>query len=1044
MLKSLKKLLPFLIALSIAVAGLAQGTDPDPNEVLPSTLLSKLKYRSVGPTRGGRVTAVAGIPQKPQTFLMGSTGGGVWETTDGGLTWENISDGYFATGSVGAVAVAASDPNVIYVGTGSACPRGNVSPGVGVYKSTDAGKTWKHIGLDKAGQISRIRIHPGDPDLVYVAVLGNVFGSSPDRGIFRSKDGGATWEKVLFINETTGASDLDLNVQNPRILYAGMWRAERKPWTIIDGGPDGGVYKSTDGGDTWEKLEKDLPDGLVGRVGVSISPVNPDRVWVIQEAQEETKGGVFRSDDAGKSFTKTSRDHNLRQRAWYYSHIFADSRDENTVYVLNAAFFRSIDAGKTFERVRTPHGDNHDLWINPENNRIMINGDDGGASVSTNGGETWTTQLNQPTAEFYRVAVDDQFPYRLYGAQQDNTTISVPSQEQDQLTPTESWFDAGGGESGHISLDPKRPNIIYAGNYIGQITRLDREQGHIRDVVAYPQMHDGVAPRDIVFRYQWNAPILVSRHDPGTLYHASQYIHRSRDEGQTWQRISDDLTTDNDAYHDIPGGPIQHDHTGVELYTTVFALEESPFSADELWAGTDDGLLYITQDGGKTWLNITPPDMPKEGTVNSIDVSEHVPGTAYVAVYRYRRNDFHPYVFKTTDFGKSWSILTNGENGIPSDQFVRVVREDPGKRGLLFAGTEYGIYVSFDDGAHWQSMQLNLPITPITDLVLHHQDLVVATQGRSFWILDDITPLHQLTAEMIDSEITLLNPRPAYRTQVRGTEGGRGRSQGIGVTLNFYLKEVPQEPVTLEFLEPDGDSIRTFRSNGNGEDALKIEAGMNQFVWDLAYPKPKLVKGAIMSLARTSGAKAAPGSYGVRLKAGAITREAAFEVRIDPRWNVSASDLQAQFDLATKVGRSLEDVHHSITVIREIRKQAADIASRAKSAGLREDLKGDADALAEKLGKIEEELIQSRNESGQDPINYPPKLDNQFAYLFSIVNGQDAKPTEGSYRRYEDISGEYKVLADQLQKLVDTDLEEFNKKLAQAGAGGVLVPVKEN
>ncbi|MFH1573022.1 MAG: glycosyl hydrolase [Acidobacteriota bacterium] len=624
----MRRYLNLLVAVLAVVSSVALGAQTsaeNPNTVYNPALYGAMKYRLIGPHRGGRVTAVAGVPDEPQTYYMGATGGGVWKTTDGGTAWHNISDGFFKVGSIGAIAAAESDSNVVYVGTGSACPRGNVSIGDGVWKSTDAGKTWKHVGLPKAGQIARIAVHPADPDRVYVAVLGNVFGPGPDRGVYRSRDGGDTWERVLFASDTTGAVDLVMNPGNPRILYACMWRAERKPWTLIDGSDDGGVFKSADGGDTWERLKGGLPEGLVGRPGVAVSPANPERVWVIIESEKEEEGGLYRSEDAGKTWTKISGEHKLRGRAWYYNHVFAGPQDENTVYVLNAPFYKSIDGGKTFEQVRVPHGDNHALWINPRDPRIMINGNDGGANVSYNGGRTWSTQLNQPTAEFYRVTVDSRFPYRVYGAQQDNTTISVPSRTPGGITPQEHWYDVGGGESGHIAVDPRNPDVIYAGNYIGQITRLDRAAGHMRQVNAYPELHDGLAPRDMRYRFQWNAPIRISPHDPRVIYHTSQYVHKSTDGGQTWQVISPDLTTDNDRYQDIPGGPIQHDHTGVELFTTIFAFEESPHQAGFLWAGSDDGLVHLTRNGGKDWSNITPGNMPKDATVNMIELSAHGP-----------------------------------------------------------------------------------------------------------------------------------------------------------------------------------------------------------------------------------------------------------------------------------------------------------------------------------------------------------------------------------------------------------------------------------
>ena len=833
-----KSILLFLLSLSLSVT--AQET----NLQVPLEDYGALKYRSIGPYRGGRVTAVTGIADQPYTFFMGSTGGGVWKTEDGGTVWENISDAYFEVGSIGAVEVAPSDPNVMYVGTGSGSPRGNISPGNGVYKSIDGGHSWEHIGLPKAGLIGKIAVHPQDPNRVYAAVQGNIFGPSHERGVYRSTDGGNNWEQVLYVSDSTGCSDLVLDPSNPRIIYAGMWRAERKPWTLIDGSQEGGVYKSTDGGDKWTLLKGGLSEGVAGRVGIAVSPANPLRVWVIREAKKEQEGGLFRSDDGGKTWERINRDHKLRQRAWYYSRVFADPQDVNTVYVLNTRMYKSVDGGKSFETIPTPHGDNQCLWINPHNPDIMIESNDGGANVSFNGGRSWSTQFNQPTSELYRVSVDNQFPYRVYGAQQDNSTITVPSNSPGGITPKQYWYDVGGGESGHIAVDPYNPDLIYAGNYIGQIDRTDLSRGHSRNVVAYPQMHDGVAPRDIRYRFQWNAPIRISPHDPKVLYHCSQYVHKSKDGGQSWEVISPDLSTNKDAYHDIPGGPVQHDHTGVELYTTIFAFEESPLQRDLFWAGTDDGRVHLSKDGGKNWQEITPKALPQEGTINTIELSAHDPGRAFLAVYKYRENDFRPYIFQTDDFGESWKLLTDGNNGIPENHWVRVVREDPERKGLLYAGTEFGMFVSFDAGKNWQSFQQNLPHTPITDMLIHSDDLVVATQGRSFWILDDLSPIRHL-ADLGKKEKAALFPiRTAYRTQLRGFRGKSvPRNSARGALINFFIRDLPEEEdeIRLTVEDASGETIIVYSSEPDMEKEerkLPLIKGINRLVWNLSYPRP--------------------------------------------------------------------------------------------------------------------------------------------------------------------------------------------------------------
>ncbi len=1004
---------------------------------LAEEALQGMKYRFIGPHRGGRVTAVTGVPSEDFTFYMGATGGGVWETTDGGLTWQNISDGFMDCGSIGSIEVAPSDRNIMYVGTGSASPRGNISPGCGIYKSLDKGKTWKLMGLKDAGQIGKIQIHPKDPNLVYAAVLGNIFGKSQTRGVYRSTNGGLNWERVLFLSDSVGAIDMVMDMSNPRVLYAGMWRAERKPWTMIDGDEQGGLYKTINGGETWEKLDNGLPDGIVGRIGVAVSPVNSQRLWVIQEAKEESKGGIYRSDDGGESWTKTNREHKLRQRAWYYSRIFADPQDENTVYVVNTGFYKSIDGGNTFNRISTPHGDNHCLWINPNKPHIMIESNDGGANVTFNGGKTWTTQYNQPTAEFYRVSVDNQFPYRVYGAQQDNTTLSVYSKSPGGVDPIQDWKVVGGGESGHIAVHPENPEIIYAGNYIGQIDRTDFIQGHSRNVVAYPQMHDGTAPRDIRYRFQWNAPIRISPHDPDILYHCSQYVHKSTDGGQTWEIISPDLTTSKDEYHDIPGGPVQHDHTGVELYTTIFSFEESPLEAGLLWAGTDDGLLHLSKDAGKSWTNITPENMPFEGTINTIELSRHHPGRAFIAVYKYRENDFRPYIFKTEDYGENWELITSEKSGFPQDHFVRVVREHPDRKGLLIAGTEFGMFLSVNEGANWQKFQLNLPVTPITDMLIHRNDLVIATQGRSFWILDDLTPLATLSQEIISKSVHLFKPQSAYYTQLSGFRGGDTQPDRLpnGASLYFHLNNYnsANDTLIIKIKDSKGNLVQSYSNQSDkdeNEKDLEAKKGLNLLYWDMKYPAPDLLSDAFMSLAYTGGAKAPPGAYSIEITYNSEQQEETLQIIKDPRWeDISDKDLMQQFDFTQEVKAKLEEVHDAIRKIRSVREQVSKTAQLAAKHGYSGEIEETAEVIQKKLTALEEELIQTKNESGQDPINYPPMLDDQFAYLYSVSCFQDTKPTKGSYERFKDLKNELEPHMENLKKIMSYEVSNFTALL---------------
>ncbi|MGH9332537.1 MAG: VPS10 domain-containing protein, partial [Vicinamibacteria bacterium] len=1016
-------------------------------QVDPS-LFSGLKYRDVGFSRGGRSTAVTGVRGQPLVYYFGGTGGGVFKTVDAGNTWSNVTDGFLGVGAIGAIAVAPSDPNVIYVGTGSACPRGNISVGDGVYRSTDAGKTWKHVGLRQAGQIGKIRVHPQDENLVYVAALGHMFGPNEERGVFRSKDGGTSWEKVLYVSDGTGVVDLSMDPKNPRNLFASAWRAERKPWTLISASEDSGIYRSTDGGDTWKKLAGGLPEGVVGRSSVSVSPANPDRVWALIEAEGD-RGGVYRTDDGGDSWTRTNGDANLRQRPWYYIHIYADSKDENTVYGLNVGFFKSVDGGKTFDhRIEVPHGDNHDLWLNPDEPLNMINANDGGANVSFDGGETWSTQRNQATAEIYRLVVDDQWPYRLYGSQQDNSTISVPVRSGSgfrQVVP--DWYGVGGCESGHIAVDPRDPDIVYAGCYGGSIERMNRKTGEVREILSYPQLQLGSAARDLKYRFQWNAPIRLSPHDPDILYHASQVVHMSKDHGQSWTVVSPDLTTNNIEHQDYAGGPITRDNTGVEVYNTLFAFEESPHTAGLLWAGSDDGRVHLSRDRGATWKEITPEKMPPGGTVNVIELSAHAAGRAFIAVYRYRQNDFRPYIFRTNDYGESWDLLTDGKNGIPETNFTRAIREDPDRRGLLYAGTEFGMYVSFDDGAHWQRFQLNLPVTPVTDLRVHRKDLVVSTQGRSFWVLDDVSPLHQITDEVRKSDAHLFAPRTAYR-------GGSVE----GASLNYYFSKLPEKEVTLEILDGSGNVIRSFqgkpgeatveqpsprRGPGGGEDPkLPVKEGLNRFQWNLREKGPEIPKG-VVHWGGAPGMKVVPGSYQVRLSTGEWSETRPLEVALTPTVSATLPELTEQYELGKRIAAEVVSLFDALSDLRDVKSQSDEILERVEKAGLEsEEITSSAKSLGEKLTELEEAITQVKSKSGQDPLNFPPKIDNQLTSLYGYVVDGDFPPTAGAYERLEDLEPELSKLRARFEEIVATDVASFNQLVTGISLPPVVVPAK--
>lgn len=1026
-----KTLLPALLLL-LAAASFAQKRSAAASiEKIDEKYFSHMKYRSVGPSRGGRATAVAGVPQKPFTFYMGPQGGGVWRTDDAGWTWENLTDGQIGAGSIGAIAVAPSDPNVIYVGTGSACLRGNVSPGVGLYKTTDEGKTWRFSGLANAGQIGKVVVHPSNPDIAMAAVLGNAFGPSPERGVYKTTDGGASWKRVLFVSDSTGAVDIEMNPANPRILYAAMWRAERKPWTLIDGGMEGGIWRSKDMGETWEKLAGGLPDGLLGRIGLAVSPAQPGRLWAIIQAAEEEKGGVYRSDDGGNSWQRTNRDHELRQRGWYYSHITADPQDPNTVYVNNVGFYKSIDGGKSFDiRIRVPHGDNHGLWINPNNTNIMIHCNDGGATVSVNGGKSWSHQENQPTSEFYRVTVDNQFPYRLYAGQQDNTTISVPSYPLPfSLTATEEWYGVGGSESADVAVDPRNPDIVYATSYSGEITFYNKRTGEMRQVTAYPHYTEGTEQRKLKYRWQWNFPVLISRFNPDIVYNGSNYVHRSTNKGQSWEIISPDLTTKFAEGLGIPGGPIQHDGTGVEVYSSIFALEESPFNEGELWAGSDDGLIHITRDGGKTWKNITPPGMPSMGTVNKIELSSHQPGRALVAVYKYRRQDFKPYIFMTNDFGGSWTLLTNGANGIPDNHFVRAIAEDPDRRGLFYAGTEFGMYVSFNEGKSWQPFQLNLPVTPITDMEVHEKDLVLSTQGRAFWILDDLTPLHQLSDALRGKKTFLYKPRDTYRTNVGGWSGRTA-------DISFYFENKPDTTVRLEIKDSNGRLAAVFTTKPDKtrqEHKLEVKQGANTISWNLTYPGPIMADNfvaMVFSASRAPGPKAVPGTYSVTLTAGSFSQTETFTVKADPRWpHITTADYQAQFDLAMEMADYITKSQDLVRNMRDIREQVTAIAERASKAGYSTTVKEKADVLSKKLTAAEEAIFQNKIETSQDEINFERKFTNHIARLYGVVIDDHNRPTAGMLERYDDLKKQFEELRKPYDEVMNAEFPAFNRLL---------------
>lgn len=1050
-----KRLLSGVLWLVVmSLNGLAQTPTTTAKAPSDKDLWKALQWRSIGPYRGGRSVAVAGVASQPNVYYFGSTGGGVWKSTDGGANWLNVSDGFLGTGSVGALEVAPSDPNVIYVGMGEKTVRGNVSHGDGVYKSNDAGKTWKRLGLDDTRHIPRVRVNPKNPDIVFVAALGHLFGPNEQRGVFRSKDGGKTWEKVLYRDDKTGAVDLVIDPSNPNVIYATLWQVRRTPYSLESGGAGSGIFKSTDGGDTWTEITRNtgLPQGLTGISGITVSPVNSERVWAIVEAAD---GGVFRSDNGGETWAKTSDDRNLRQRAWYYTRLYADPQNVDRVYVLNVNFHRSDDGGRTFRSIpQIQHGDTHDLWLAPNDNRRMILGDDGGAEVTTDAGANWTEQ-DQATAQFYRVATDNDFPYNIYGAQQDNSTIKIRSRSNDFAITQRDWHDVGGGESGWIAPYSKDLNIVFAGSYGGLLTRYDHRTGQTRDVNVWPDNPMGAGAESMKYRFQWNFPLLFSPHDPDTLYAAGNVLFKTTNQGQSWTAISPDLTRNDKSKQGPSGGPITKDNTSVEYYCTIFTVSESPVTKGVIWTGSDDGLIYVTRDGGAKWGNVTPKKdlMPEWMQINSIDASPFDAATLYVAGTMYKSDDFRPYLYVTNDYGKTWRKIVNG---LPENSFTRVIRADPNRKGILYAGTETGLWVSFDDGANWRSLQLNLPVVPITDLAVQARagDLVAATQGRSFWVLDDLNVVYQMADAQAAKDALLIKPEAAYRL-----DGGAfpipataplGQNPANGAVIFYYLKDKPNAPINLEFFDANGQSIRKFTgapvdpnkpapapAPGSGP-TLPVNVGLNRFVWDLRYPDAVRFPGMILWAGETRGPRAVPGKYTVKLTVGGNTASESFELRADPRLNVTPEDFAKQFALLLKIRDKLTATHNAIINLRDVRTQLNDMTKRLGDKPENKPILDAAKSLNEKMTAIEEALYQTKNQSSQDPLNFPIRLNNKLAALAGSVATADAAPTAQAYAVYDELTAKIDDQLAQLDRLMKTDLVAFNQMVKEKNVPAVI------
>jgi photosystem II stability/assembly factor-like uncharacterized protein len=1027
------------------------------------SLYNSIEYRLIGPFRGGRAGTAVGVLNNPNLYYMGTAGGGVWKTQDSGSTWEPISDGYFG-GSIGAIAVSESDENIIYVGEGEQTLRGNVSSGHGMWKSTDAGETWKYIGLPKSEHISRIRIHPENPDIVYVGVIGNLWKPNSERGLYKTNDGGLTWEKILYVSDKAGIGDIVIDPNNSRIIYATTWQMKRNGYRMDSGGPDSKIFRSYDSGRTWEDISEfnGLPSFPWGIVGVAISPVNSKRIWVMVEADN---GGLFRSDDGGNNWEKVNSNRALRQRAWYYTRIYADTQNEDKVFVLNVSYGVSTDGGKTFTLKNAPHGDHHDLWIDPNNNMRMVMADDGGAQVSNDGGDNWSTYFNQPTAQFYRVSTDNSFPYRIYGAQQDNSTVRIKHRTSSSSITERDWEPSAGGESAHLAPDPKNNDIVFGGTYKGYMMMQDHSNGQIRSVNVWPDNPAGSGAEVMKYRFNWNFPVMFSPNDPNKLYAGSNYLHVSENSGQTWKTISPDLTRNIPETIMSSGGPITQDNTGAEYYANIFAIAESKLEEGVIWVGSDDGLIHITKDGGETWENITPPKKlsPELNMINSIDPSPFKKGKAYIAATSYKFGDYTPYLYKTEDYGKSWKLITDGIN---SSYYTRVVRSDKKREGLLYAGTEWGMYISFDDGNSWSKFQLNLPVTSIRDLEVKDNDLVVATHGRSFWIIDDLTPLHQLNEYNHDDDAILFKPDLSYRM---AQSGGWNRPNNLlsgqnhpnGVIINYYIKELQEDDyLRIDIEDKDGSIIRSFTNNqdkysqvGNNDKSIMVgnpvlsnpndidnalssdnleslspRDGGNRLIWDMRYPGFKSFEGMVLYSSPNVGPKATPGKYNIKMTYNDLVLQEEFEIVKDPRVKISQADYQNQLEFLIDVRDEVSRANQQIIDIRSIKNNMSFILDKTKD---NFELKEMINKYLDDISVIENNIHMTKNQSRQDPLNFGIRINNRIAFLLADSQRGDYPPTDQSKEFFSQVKKELDIEIINLKALVEMHsqkIEEYLKK----------------
>jgi photosystem II stability/assembly factor-like uncharacterized protein len=1040
------RLTAFAVLAWIAAAPLSAQT-------LKDTTLKGMKWRLVGPFRGGRAVAVAGVEGQPSTYYFGAVAGGVWKSTDSGATWIPIFDKQ-PVASIGAIAVAPSNPNVVYVGTGEADIRGDVSYGNGMYKSYDAGKTWQHIGLDDTRHIGAVIVDPHNPDIVLVAALGHAYGPNDQRGVFRSADGGKTWQKVLYKDDKTGAIDIVFDPNNSYIVYAALWQMNRTPYSLTSGGPGSGIYKSTDGGLTWKQLEgHGLPDSVLGRIGISVG-ADSNRVYALIEAKE---GGLYRSDDAGATWNLVNGDHRFRQRAWYFTNVYADPKSPDTVYVLNTGMYRSADGGKSFAVIRAGHGDRHDLWIDPNDSLRMIEADDGGATVTSDGGKHWSTHDNQPTAQFYHIATDNQFLYRLYGAQQDSGTVSIASRSDNGAITPNDWYDVAGGESGFVLPDPRNPNIVYADSYDGEITRFDKKTGQAQDIWPWPLNPMGHGAANLKYRFQWTSPLAMSPQDPNAVFQGANVLFKTTDGGNTWTVISPDLTRNDKSKQQSSGGPITQDNTSVEYYDTIFAIAPSPVENGLIWIGSDDGLVHLTRDGGSHWSDVTPKALPEWSEISLIDPSPYSAGSAYIAVDRHASGDVRPYIYKTDDYGKTWTSIASG---LPQDSYVHAVREDPVKKGLLFAGTELGIFASFDDGGNWQPLQLNLPHAPVYDLMVHGNDLIVATHGRAFWILDDISPLRQLTPAIEQKAVHLYTPAVAYRFRGGSFPVPQGLPYGQnppgGAIIDYSLQTEPKDQATLEILDAHGTVIRKYTSKKKGAEkpgasaaaqhhgeTMPAKAGLNRFVWDLRDKPASKVVGVAGWGGGPAGPLVVPGTYQAKLTVGGETYTAPIVIKEDSQVHVSQADLQKQFDLAMKIRDRVTALSDAVNQMRDLQGQLGALKKRIVGTPGEKTVGPAADDLGKKLTAIEDRMIQLKSTSGEDALNYPIRISAQLLALKEVVESADAAPTQASYAVFDMLNRQLDTQLAAWKQVQSEDLPALNQKIQQEKIPAISAPIEK-